>query len=210
MSELKINTEELIKAYENGQSLNSLASAFGTYATTVKRILIKNNIELRHDVKRKGSLYVKNGKKLIEWAKAQGRLVTKEELAKIAGTKKLSPSYFIKYPELGQYVVTREQNDLQEYSQKLYNWLQKNNIPYKPNDRTKLKVSVTALLLNEYEGLALQIGIKPKCVSKIKHNADTRLKLRRSVEHGVFIIWLNEEHFDDLDSVMGLINAFKK
>lgn len=210
MSELKINTEELIKAYKNGQSLNSLASAFGTYATTVKRILIKNNVELRHDIKKEGSLYVKDGKKLIEWAKTQGRLVTKAELAKVAGTKRLSPSYFIKYPELGQYVVTHEQNDLQEYSQKLYNWLQKNNIPYKPNDRTRLKLSVTALLLGEYSDLILQIAIKPKCISKKKFIKDNELRLRRSAENKVFIIWLNEEHFENLNSVMSLLKAFKK
>ena len=113
--------EKMITKYNNGDSLNSIAKDFHTYPTTIKRILERHDVELRHDERKEGRLYVKDGEKLIEWAKAQKRLVTKAELAKVAGTKRLSPSYFIKYPELGQYVVTHEQNELQEYSQKLYN-----------------------------------------------------------------------------------------
>lgn len=210
MSELKINTERLIEAYKEGQSMNSIAQAFGTHTTTIMRILIKNGVELRHDRRTSGALCVKDGKKLIEWAKAQGRPVTKTELAKVIGTKKLSPSYFLKYPELGQYIVTHEQTELQKYSQKLYNWLQKNNIQYKPNDRTKLKVGVTALLLGEYSNLAIQINIKPKCVSKKKFEKDIKTKLHRAIENKIFIIWLSEDHFEDLDNIMGLLNAFKK
>ena len=34
----KIEPQGIIKAYENGQSLNAIARAFGTYPTTVRRI----------------------------------------------------------------------------------------------------------------------------------------------------------------------------
>ena len=210
MDRLKINNEAIIEAYNNGESLNSIAKRFGTYATTIKRILEKNNIELRHDASKEGNLYVKDGEKLIEWAKAQGRLVTKTELAKIIGKKKLSPSYFLKYPELGQYIQTREQKDLQDYSKRLYTWLKENHIPYKPNDRTKLKMSVTALLLGEYKGLAIQINIKPQCISKKKFAEDTRERLHRASANKILIVWLNEEHFENLASTKDLLDALKK
>lgn len=193
--------EKMITKYNNGDSLNSIAKDFHTYPTTIKRILEKHDVELRHDERKEGRLYVKDGEKLIEWAKAQKRLVTKAELAKVAGTKRLSPSYFIKYPELGQYVVTHEQNELQEYSQKLYNWLQKNNIPYKPNDRTKLKVSVTALLLGDYSDVVLQIAIKPKCVSLKKYSEDMIGRKNRAHEQDMKILFLHEEDFKDLDTL---------
>ena len=158
---MKIDNQAVIDAYNNGESMNAIARAFGTYPTTVKRVLEKNKVELRHDAATKGTVFVKDGEKLIEWAKAQGRLVTKAELANQLGKTKLSPSYFIKYPELGKYVVRREQKELREYSQKLYEWLEFNNISYKPNDRTKLGLSVNALLLGEYTGIAIDIFIKP-------------------------------------------------
>lgn len=206
----ELNKDAIIEAYNNGQSLTSIAKNLHTYATSVRRVLERCGIELRHDVKKAGELYVQNGDKLIEWAKAQGRLVTKAELAQVIGRNRLSPSYFEKYPELGQYVTTQEPTELQEYSQKLYNWLQEKKIQYKPNDRTKLKVGVTALLLGEYEGLALQIHIKPTCVSKKKFEEIVRTKVHRASKNGVFIIWLNKDHFDDLDSIIGLLDAFKK
>jgi len=193
--------EKMITKYNNGDSLNSIAKDFHTYPTTIKRILEKHDVELRHDERKEGRLYVKDGEKLIEWAKAQKRLVTKAELAKVAGTKRLSPSYFIKYPELGQYVVIHEQNELQEYSQKLYNWLQKNNIPYKPNDRTKLKVSVTALLLGDYSDIVMQIAIKPKCVSLKKYSEDMIGRKNRAHEQDMRILFLHEEDFKDLDTL---------
>ncbi|HAH17446.1 MAG TPA: hypothetical protein DCL29_00250 [Eubacterium sp.] len=205
-----INKKQIINAYNNGQSLNAIAKEFHTYATSIKRILEKENVELRHDSKRAGQLYVKDGEKLIEWAKAQKRLVTKTELAHVIGRKKLSPSYFEKYPELGRYVTTREQSELQIYSQKLYDWLQKTGIQYKPNDRTKINMSVTALLLGEYEGLALQIHIKPKCISKKQYEERVKAKVRKASKSGIFIIWLNKDHFENLDSTIGLLNAFKK
>lgn len=207
---MKINTERLIEAYrDDGQSLNSIAKAFGTYPTTVKRILEKNNIELRHDFIKKGDFTVEDGEKLIEWAKAQGRLVTKSELAEVLGKARLSPSYFIKYPELGQYVVSKKQKDIQEYTQKLYAWLKENKIQYKPNDRTKLKVSVDALLLGEYKGLAIQTQIRPMYVGTKKYEDSIKLKMRRAKEVGIVIVFLNEEHFEDLDSIKGLLDSLR-
>lgn len=198
---MEIDSNILIEEYNNGKSINSIAKKFGIYPTTVARVLEKNNIELRHDVIRKGILAVKNGEKLIEWAKAQGRLVTKAELAKVAGTKRLSPSYFIKYPELGQYIQTRGQKETQYYNSTLYAWLKQNGIPYKPNDRTKLKVSVTALLLGEYSNIVLQIAIKPKCVSVKKYSEDMLEKKNRAHEQGMTILFLYQEDFENLDTL---------
>lgn len=207
---MKIDYEAIIKAYNNGESMNSIARAFGTYTTTIKRILEKNDVELRHDTRGEGELYVKDGDKLIEWAKAQGRPVTKAELAKVIGRKKLSPSYFIKYPELGQYVQTRTQKSLESYIDKLYSWLKDNNIPYKPNDRTVLGgLSIDALLLGEYSNLALQISEKATYVSKKKHDETLQLKLDRAKKSGLQIIFLNKEHFDNLDEVKLLLDGLK-
>ena len=207
---MKIDNQAIIDAYKNGQSLNAIARAFGTYATTVKRVLEKNNIELRHDAVTKGAIIVQDGEKLIEWAKSQGRPVTKSELAKVLGKKRLTPSYFIKYPELGKYVVRREQKDIEKYTEKLYQWLNDNHIQYKPNDRTKLKVSVDALLLGEYSGLAIQIQEKPTCISTKKFEERIKLKMRRAKEADIVIVFLNKEHFEDLDSVKGLLDSLKR
>lgn len=207
---MKVDYKAIIEAYENGESMNSIARAFGTYAATVKRILEKHGVELRHDHKREGSLYVKDGEKLIEWAKAQGRLVTKAELAKIAGTKRLSPSYFIKYPELGRYITTQGQKELETYYEKLYNWLQKNHIPYKPNDRTKLGVSLDALLLEDYEGLAIQIVQKPTAISKKVYEDRALLRVQRAKKAGIVIIFLDDEHFKDLEGIKALLDSLKK
>ena len=94
--------------------------------------------------------------------------------------------------------MTHEQKELQEYSQKLYEWLRKNNIPYKPNDRTKLKVSVTALLLGE-SNIALQIAIKPKCVSLKKYTEDMIERKNRAHEQGMTILFIHQEDFENLD-----------
>ena len=206
---MKIDNQAIIDAYKNGQSLNAIARAFGTYATTVKRVLEKNNIELRHDAVTKGAIIVQDGEKLIEWAKSQGRPVTKSELAKVLGKKRLTPSYFIKYPELGKYVVRREQKDIEKYTEKLYQWLNDNHIQYKPNDRTKLKVSVDALLLGEYSGLAIQIQEKPTCISTKKFEERIKLKMRRAKEADIVIVFLNKEHFEDLDGIKGLLDSLK-
>lgn len=207
---MKIDNQVIIDAYKNGQSLNAIARAFGTYATTVKRVLEKNGVELRHDAITKGAIIVQDGEKLIEWAKSQGRPVTKSELAKVLGKKRLTPSYFIKYPELGKYVVRREQKDIEKYTEKLYQWLNDNHIQYKPNDRTKLKVSVDALLLGEYSGLAIQIQEKPTCISTKEFKERIKLKMRRAKEADVVIVFLNKEHFEDLDSIKGLLDSLKR
>lgn len=207
---MKIDNQAIIDAYKNGQSLNAIARAFGTYATTVKRVLEKNGVELRHDAITKGAIIVQNGEKLIEWAKSQGRPVTKSELAKVLGKKRLTPSYFIKYPELGKYVVRREQKDIEKYTEKLYQWLNNNHIQYKPNDRTKLKVSVDALLLGEYSGLAIQIQEKPTCISTKEFEERIKLKMRRAKEADIVIVFLNKEHFEDLDSIKGLLDSLKR
>lgn len=207
---MKIDYEAIIKAYNEGESMNSIARAFGTYTTTIKRILEKHNVELRHDTRVEGELYVKDGDKLIEWAKAQGRPVTKAELAKVIGRKKLSPSYFIKYPELGQYVQTRTQKSLESYIDKLYSWLRENNISYKPNDRTVLSgLSIDALLLEEYSNLALQISERATYVSKKKHEENIKQKLERAEKAGIRIIFLSKEHFENLDEVKLLLDSLK-
>ena len=207
---MKIDNQAIIDAYKNGQSLNALARAFGTYATTVKRVLEKNGVELRHDAVTKGAIIVQDGEKLIEWAKSQGRPVTKSELAKVLGKKRLTPSYFIKYPELGKYVVRREQKDIEKYTEKLYQWLNDNHIQYKPNDRTKLKVSIDALLLGEYSGLAIQIQEKPTCISTKEFEERIKLKMRRAKEADIVIVFLNKEHFEDLDGIKGLLDSLKR
>ena len=207
---MKIDNQAIIDAYKNGQSLNAIARAFGTYATTVKRVLEKNGVKLRHDTIEKGSVIVQDGEKLLNWAKAQGRLVTKSELAEVLGRKRLSPSYFIKYPELGRYVVRREQKDIEKYTEKLYQWLNDNHIQYKPNDRTKLKVSVDALLLGEYSGLAIQIQEKPTCISTKKFEERIKLKMRRAKEADIVIVFLNKEHLEDLDGIKGLLDSLKR
>ena len=207
---MKIETSAIIEAYKNGQSINSIAKAFGTYPTSVRRILERNKIELRHDSRKKGELYVEDGEKLLEWAKAQGRLVSKAELATVIGRSKLSPSYFIKYPELGQYVETRTQKSLKSYIDKLYDWLKENNIPYKPNDRTTLGVSVDALLLGEYSNLAIQIIEKATSVSKKKHEKSMNQKIEKAEEAGIKLICLNKDHFENLDDVKLLLDSLKK
>lgn len=201
---------KIIKAYEDGQSMNSIATKFDTHPTTIRRVLQKNGVELRHDSTRGGVLYVRHGEKLIEWAKAQGRLVTKEELAAIAGTKRLSPSYFIKYPELGQYVKSHAQKSISSYSQMLYDWLRKNNIPYKPKDRTTLSVAVDALLLEEYTGIAIQVVEKASNMSKKIHENNMQAKAQKAKEAGVVLIFLNKEHFENLDDIKPMIDAFKR
>lgn len=207
---MKIDYEAVVKAYNDGQSLNSIARAFGTYPTSIKRVLERQNVSLRHDIKREGELYVKDGEKLIEWAKAQDRLVTKTELARVIGRKKLSPSYFIKYPELGQYVKGREQDELTFYHNKLYGWLKSNDIPYKASDRTKLGVQLDALLLGDYSKIAIQILVKPSCVSKKQHEARMVQKAERAAKAGLIVIWLTSKDLANLDLLLPRLNDLKK
>ena len=201
METAKINNELLIEAYNSGESMTSIAKRFGTYATTIRRILIRNNIELRHDRKKKGELYVDDGEKLIEWAKAQGRLVTKMELAAAIGKTKLSPSYFEKYPELGRYVKGHVNIQLRKYTEQIANWLNKNHIQYKPSDRTKLGVSVDFLLLGPYSNIILQIAIKPSNVSEKRHSEEMLEKKNRAHEQDMTILFLYEKDFENLDTL---------
>ena len=195
---IKINSEEIIKLYKEGISLNEIAQRCGTHATSIRRLLLKNNIELRSNTSTKGNLYVKDGEKLIEWAKAQGRLVTKAELAAVIGKTKLSPSYFLKYPELGKYVYTRTQTETKKYNQLLYDWLKENDILYKPNDRTKLKMSLDVLLLGKYKNIAIQINIKPEVVSVKNHIKRMEQIKERAKKEGITVIFIDENYFKDL------------
>lgn len=211
MDLMSIDEMEVIKEYKSGKSMNTVAREFGTYATTVKRILEKHGVDIRRDFERRGILHVKDGDKLIEWAKAQGRLVTRNELAAVLGRSKLSPSYFIKYPELGQYVASDEQKEFKEYYDKLYTWLKSHNISYKPNDRTKLGVSVDVLLLDEYADIALQIIEKPKTVSIKNHEESLARKSVRAHEKGIKLVGLSKRNFDDdLRNLESVLKSLKK
>lgn len=199
---------DIIDSYNKGESMTSIAKRFGTYTTTIKRVLVKNGVELRHDERKAGTLYVKDGDKLIEWAKSQGRLVTKAELAEQLGRKRLSPSYFLKYPELGKYVETHEQKELQKYTEKLYNLLKKHDISYKPSDRTALNATVDALLLEEYSGIAIHILEKPKYVSKKKFEERIELKKARAEREGVSLLLPTKDQIND--KLITLVNTYKR
>lgn len=207
----KIELQEMIEAYKNGKSLNAIAHSFGTYPTTIKRILERNNVELRHDAPVKGSHVVLNdGEKLIEWAKAQGRLVTRRELAKVAGKTRLSSSYFQKYPELGRYIVSYDQQDIKKYIEQLFAWLQKNNISYAPSDRSALGgIPVQAKLLGEYEGIVIVVDIKAHTLSNIQYKEMINKRLKKAKEKGVALLFLRKEHFKDLDCVKDLLDGLK-
>lgn len=202
-----MNESEIIEKYNEGMSLNALAREYKTYPSTVSRILKKRGVQLRHDSRDKGEYYVQDGEKLIEWAKAQGRLVTKTELAAVIGTKRLSPSYFMKYPELSKYVVKHTQNELKDYYTKLYNWLDACNIHYKSNDRTKLGISLDALLLDKYEGLAIQIVEKPTSISRKKYSENASVRAKRAKEAGIVVVYLDHDHFENLDSIKDLLDS---
>lgn len=206
--ELKSKTDMIISAYQDGQSLGKIAKSLGTYSTSIKRILEDNDIEIRPLARKKGKVYVENGEELLKWAKAQKRLVTKAELANIVGRKRLSPSYFKKYPELGQYVTTREQYSLQEYSTKLYTWLQKNDIPYKPGDRTVLHgLSIHALLLGDYANIGLLITEKAKCVSKKIHDDSLKRKLAKAKEVGLNLLLIDKSDLENPEIIKTMIDS---
>lgn len=204
---MRYDSAEIIKAYEEGLSINAVARKFDTYPTTVKRILDRFGVEIKSEGVTKGMLYVKDGEKLIEWAKAQGRLVTKAELAAVIGKTKLSPSYFIKYPELGRYVASDERKEFDEYYKKLYSWLDEHGIAYKRNDKTKLKVTVDVLLLGKYSNIAMEITERPRTVSTKVHRARMNKKMYNASEAGVRLIGLTKEHFEkDLDGLKDVLD----
>lgn len=208
---MKLDEIKIIDAYSKGQSMNSIAQDFHTYTTTIKRILEKHDISLRHDSTKKGCLYVKDGEKLISWAKAQGRPVTKSELAKVLGKSRLSPSYFHKYPELGQYVASDERKEFHEYYEMLYKWLEDHHIHYKRNDKTVLGVSVDVLLLGEYANIALEIIERPKNVSNKMHQERLAKKAYKAHEVGLALVGLTKNNFEkDLEGLEGILKRFQK
>lgn len=206
---MELDAKKIIEAYNKGQSMNSIAREFDTYTATIKRILEKHDVSLRHDGLTKGSVSVKNGEKLITWARAQGRLVTKTELAAVLGKRRLSPSYFIKYPELGQYVASDERKEFREYYNMLYKWLEEHGIHYKRNDKTILGVSVDVLLLGEYSNIALEIIERPKNVSTKIHNERLAKKSYKAHEVGLVLVGLKKENFEkDLEGLEGILKRF--
>lgn len=208
---MKVDELKVIEAYKKGLTMNAVARDFHTYPTTVKRILAKYDVPVRYDGPKKGVLSVKNGKELIEWAKAQGRPVTKAELAKLLGKARLNPSYFTKYPELGKYVVSDERKEFHEYYEKLYKWLEIRNIPYKRNDRTKLNVAVDVLLLGEYSNIAIEIVERPKYLSNKVHKERIDKKINAAHAKGMKFIELTKANFDsDLEGLEELISGLKK
>lgn len=47
MSNKKFDEEYIVKQYKLGRNTNSIAKEFGTYNTSIRRILLKNNVKLR-------------------------------------------------------------------------------------------------------------------------------------------------------------------
>ena len=64
-------------------------------------------------------------------------------------------------------------------------------------------------MLGGYSNLALQISERATYVSKKKHDKTLQLKLERAEKAGLQIIFLNKEHFDNLDGVKLLLDGLK-
>lgn len=62
---MQINEQKIINSYIEGQSMTAIAKAHNTFTNTIRRILQKNKVELRHDSKKKGSLCV-TGRRRID------------------------------------------------------------------------------------------------------------------------------------------------
>ena len=201
---------DITTSYEAGKSINELARIYHTYPTSITRILVKQKVTLRHDRNLKGKVCVKDGDKLIAWAKAQKKPVTKTELAAVLGKKSLSHSYFVKYPELSRYLVIIEQKEFLKYYEKLYEWLQDNKIPYKPNDRKTLGVTVDALLLGDYKNIALEFDEKPTCVSARIYAERKKAKMIQAKKSKTRILFLKKELFENLDDLKKLLNKAKR
>lgn len=205
------DVDTIIKLYNEGESMTAIAEKFGTYPMTIKRLLEKHDVTLRHDSGKKGIPSVKDGDKLIAWAKAQGRLVTKQELAEQLGRTRLSPSYFVKYPELGQYIVANEQSEFKEYYSELYVWLQRHGVPYKTNDKTTLGAKVDVLLLGDYSGIAMLLTERPKNVSTRVHNERMNRCLSEASRLGIKMIELKKEHFEKaLEGLKETLDSLKR
>jgi hypothetical protein len=205
----ELNERLIVEAYVGGKSMNAIAKYFGTYPTSVSRILKKHKVSLRHDAKRKGTIYLSNGQILLDYARVQGRLVTRAELAALIGRKRLSPSYLAKYPELANYMNLCERQEFHNYRLELYDWLQKNKISYKPMDRTRLRVSVDALLLGKYSDIILQIKEKPYTVSTNTHKGKISKITERADKAGVKVIFLDKHDFENLDSLKEKLDTSK-
>ena len=103
-----------------------------------------------------------------------------------------------------------EQKELLKYTEQLFKWLKDNNILYKPNDKTALEgISVQALLLGEYEGMIIVLDIKPYSMSQKRYNEIIRRRLVKANEKGLIVLFLKEEHFEDLDSIKELLDSLK-
>ena len=205
-----MDESKIIAEYKEGKSMTALAKEYGTHATTIMRMLQKHHVELRHDATRKGVLSVDKGYELIEWAKAQGRPVTQRELAEVIGRTRLSPSYFVKYPELGKYVRSRDRKVLEDYEQILYGWLEKNHIPYKAKDRKTLNgTTVDALLLGAYSNTILHLFIKPKFVSEKLFNQRISIIMQKTTAKKIRLILLNEDQLKHLDGLKEVLNTIK-
>ena len=96
---------------------------------------------------------------------------------------------------------------MREYTQKLYNWLKENDIPYKPNDRTRLKLSIDALLLKEYTNIAIHIAEKPKYISKKAYTEGLRERTERAGKAKVNLIFLTKEDLDNPERLAKLKKA---
>jgi transposase-like protein len=205
-----MDKSKIIEEYIKGKSMTAIAKEYGTHATTVMRILQKHHIELRHDATRKGVLSVNKGDELIEWAKAQGRPVTQKELAQLIGRTRLSHSYFIKYPELGKYVKSRERKALEDYEQTLYKWLEENDIPFKAKDRKTLNgTTIDALLLGSYSNTVLHLFIKPKFVSKKLFEKRIATVVQKTTAKRIRLILLNEDQIEHLDRLKEVLDTIK-
>ena len=44
----------------------------------------------------------------------------------------------------------------------------------------------------------------------VKYEEDTKLKMCRAKEAGIVIVFLNKEHFEDLDSIKELLDSLKR
>ena len=203
---MNLDEMEIVKKYIDGNSLNAIAKEFHTYPMTISRILTQHKVELRHDKKEKGAACVTQGEKLLKYIEEKKAPATKSELAAFLGKSRLSPSYFKKYPELGQLVKTYDQKELKPYYDALYKFLKDNNIPYKPNDKTLIGTNLDVILLGDYYGIALQIIIKPMYVSKKKHIQSMIEKSHRAADAGVILLMLQKEHFENLGAVKYIIN----
>ena len=185
-----LNEEKIINDYKNGSTMYSIAKEMKVTPGAIRNRLIKNGIELRESkVKRKD--YASNEiKQMLKWLKSQDRLVTREELAKAIGRNRVPVHYFDDCPELTHYLKPRQQSDIAECTEKLYKWLNEHEIKFKANDRTKIGINLHAVLLDEYDNIALHLDIKPNAQSKNSFKQSLQEKIDASEKAGVKLILL--------------------